>query len=524
MPRTLTARELRAMIEAGGELALIDVREELPFSENHLLHACSLPLSRLELRLADLVPRRASPIVLCDGDDGLALRAAEKITHYRYQNVSVLAGGFVAWEKAGFTLFSGTNVPSKAFGEFIEHESGTPSIDASELHALMESRADMVVLDSRPWDEYRRIAIPGGIDVPGAELVLRARDMAPDPATLVVVNCAGRTRSIIGAQSLIDAGLPNKVVALRNGTMGWSLAGFQPAHGADRKAPAPSQAARDWAKAAAGRVAARHGVARTDEATLARWREDATRTTYLFDVRDPAEYEAGHLPGAVSAPGGQLVQATDQYAGTMGARIVLADPLEARALMTGAWLKRMGWRDVFVLAAEGRETGWPAPKLLGLDEAPPRGIDVAELERLLTRDEASVIDLGSSRSYREGHIAGAWFAIRSRLEHAVPRVPARKNLVLTSEDELLAQLAVREAETLTPASVRFLEGGTQAWAASGRALAEGAERMADEPMDLWLKAYERQSGVKAAMEEYLAWELDLLNRIAQDGTCRFVAS
>ena len=245
MPRTVTAPELRRLIEAGGELAIIDVREELPFSENHLLHARSLPLSRLELRLGDLVPRRATPIVLVDDGEGLALRAAAKITHYRYGDVSVLAGGAAAWGKAGFTLFSGTNVPSKAFGEFIEHESGTPSIGAAELHALMESRADMVVLDSRPWDEYRRIAIPGGIDVPGAELVLRASDLAPDPKTLVVVNCAGRTRSIIGAQSLIDAGLPNKVVALRNGTMGWTLAGFQPAHGADRKAPAPSPAASD---------------------------------------------------------------------------------------------------------------------------------------------------------------------------------------------------------------------------------------------------------------------------------------
>jgi rhodanese-related sulfurtransferase len=521
MPKTVTAQQVRALIEGGGELAIIDVREELPFSESHLLHARSLPLSRLELRLADLVPRRATPIVLVDDGAGLAERAAAKITHYRYGDVSVLAGGIAAWDKAGLTLFSGTNVPSKAFGEWIEHESGTPSIDANELHALMESRADMVVLDSRPWDEYRRIAIPGGIDVPGAELVLRASDLAPDPQTLVVVNCAGRTRSIIGAQSLIDAGLPNKVVALRNGTMGWTLAGFAPAHGADRRAPAPSPAARRWAKEAAGRVAARCGVLRTDEAAVARWRADDTRTTYLFDVRDPAEYEAGHLPGAISAPGGQLVQATDQYAGTMGARIVLADPLEARALMTGAWLKRMGWRDVFVLAAEGRETGRPAPNVLGLDEAPAQGLAPAELEALMKRDEASVVDLGSSKSYREGHIAGAWFAIRARLDHALPRVPTRKTLVLTSEDGILARLAVREAEAFARGPVRFLEGGTEGWAASGRALAQGPEHMADEPLDLWLKAYERQSGVKAAMEEYLAWELDLLNRIARDGTCQF---
>ena len=134
-------------------------------------------------------------------------------------------------------MFSGVNVPSKAFGEFVEHESGTPSISADELHALMQSGTDMVVLDSRPYDEYSRVSIPTGVNVPGAELVLRIHDIAPKPETLVVVNCAGRTRSIIGAQSLINAGFPNKVVALRNGTMGWNLAGFTPDSGKDNRAP-----------------------------------------------------------------------------------------------------------------------------------------------------------------------------------------------------------------------------------------------------------------------------------------------
>ncbi len=50
---------------------------------------------------------------------------------------------------AGFELFSGVNVPSKAFGELVEHEGGTPSISAEELHALMQSGTDMVVLDFR---------------------------------------------------------------------------------------------------------------------------------------------------------------------------------------------------------------------------------------------------------------------------------------------------------------------------------------------------------------------------------------
>ena len=206
--------------------------------------------------------------------------------------------------------------------------------------------------------------------MPGAELVLRVRDIVPSPATTIVVNCAGRTRSIIGAQSLINAGVPNKVVALRNGTMGWHLAGLACDHGKDVRAPEVSANGLAWAQTAAQRVADKFGVTRIDRATLERWRKDETRTTYLFDVRDPAEYARGHFPGALSAPGGQLVQATDLYAGTLGARIVLSDDRQARALMTASWLKQMGWRDVYVLPEAGAETGEPETAVLGAPLGP----------------------------------------------------------------------------------------------------------------------------------------------------------
>ena len=194
-----------------------------------------------------------------------ALRAGRKIlSQAGYTDLSCLAGG-VAPGPAGYELFSGVNVPSKAFGEFVEHDRGTPNIGADELHRLMRDRADIVVLDSRPFDEYRRVSIPTATSVPGAELVLRVRDMAPSPDTLVVVNCAGRTRSIIGAQSLINAGVPNKVVALRNGTMGWNLAGLTCDSGKDRRAPGVSGNSLAWAKTAAARVAQRYGIERIDE-------------------------------------------------------------------------------------------------------------------------------------------------------------------------------------------------------------------------------------------------------------------
>jgi rhodanese-related sulfurtransferase len=513
------------MLNDGGEIALIDVREELIFSQNHLLLARSVPLSRFELRFAQLVPRRSTRIVLVDADDGLAARAAAILARNDYADVRILDGGIKAWAAAGFELFSGVNVPSKAFGEYIEHANGTPNIAAGELEKLMREGADLVVLDSRPFDEYERVSIPTATNVPGAELVLRARELAPSPETLVVVNCAGRTRSIIGAQSLINAGLPNKVLALRNGTMGWSLAGFVCDSGKNRRAPRASPAMLDWARTAAQRVAQSCGVRHVDGATVEGWRADNARTLYIFDVRDPAEYQAGHVPGAISAPGGQLVQATDQYVGTLGARIVLVDDAEVRAAMTASWLRQMGFADVFVLAAAGAETGWPKAPVLkpatppdsGSDAA---GIDCAALNELLSGKAATVVDLSLSRDYLKAHIPGAWFAIRTRLKRALEKIPLAGTLVLTSEDGALARLAVPEATSLVDRPVRFLHGGNAAWRSAGRPLSAEV-KMADEAVDQWRKPYERSGDTKAAMADYLAWETDLLPRIERDGSLQF---
>jgi rhodanese-related sulfurtransferase len=513
-----TADAVKAMLGDGAELALIDVREELNFSQNHLLWARNVPLSRLELRFARLVPRKTTRIVLCEDDnDSLAGPAATTLANAGYTDLSYLDGGVTAWEKAGFVTFSGVHVLSKAFGEFVEHDSNTPSVSATELDAMIRGGVDLKVLDARPFDEYSHISIPTGINVPGAELVLHVRDIVPSPDTTIVVNCAGRTRSIIGAQSLINAGVPNKVVALRNGTMGWHLAGLSCNSGKSDRAPALSRGGLAWAKSAAEAVARKFGVERISREKLESFRADSARTTYVFDVRNPDEYAAGHFPGTISAPGGQLVQATDIYAATLGARIVLSDDKEVRALMTASWLKQMGWHEVFVLPEAGNETSGPATIILGTAAA-DRAIDPSAV---LGADDVSVIDLSRSPDYRRGHIPGAWFAIRSRLNRALPKIAPTGEVILTSEDGVLARLAVAEAQALTQRPVHWLKGGNAAWTAAGFPLSTSS-KMADEPVDIWLKPYEQPNDTEAAMSAYLSWEVDLLERIKQDGTTHFL--
>jgi hypothetical protein len=211
------------------------------------------------------------------------------------------------------------------------------------------------------------------------------------------------------------------------------------------------------------------------------------------------------------------VQATDTYAAVLGARIVVSDDQEVRALMTASWLKQMGWRDVFVLAEAGSETDEPAAAPLAI---PPADAAV-EMSRILDLDEVSVVDLSASPHYRRGHIPGAWFAIRGRLDRALPTIAPRGTVILTSEDGILAGLAVDEARALTQQPVRWLKGGNAAWAAAHFPLATDA-RMADEPLDVWLKPYERPNDNEAAMNAYLSWEVDLLERIKRDGTTHFL--
>jgi rhodanese-related sulfurtransferase len=523
----VSPREVRQMLRDGGEMALFDVREEGVFSEQgHPFFAHSLPLSRLELLVRDLVPRHLARIVVYDGGgEGLAERAATTLGLMGYRNLAVMDGGARGWADAGFELFTGVNVPSKAFGELVEHRCHTPHIAAAELKRRIDAGENVLIVDSRPIGEFRSMSIPGAFDCPGAELVYRVPDRVPTADTLVVVNCAGRTRSIIGAQSLRNAGLANPVMALENGTMGWELAGLELARGREDSLPPPSPAGLQRTQALADGVAERFAVPRIDDAALARFiGEKDHRTLYLLDVRSPEEYAAGHLAGARSAPGGQLIQATDAYLATRNARIVLVDDDGVRAVMTASWLVQMGWPEVFVL--QGGIAGRPLvhgveqTAIRELERAMTPALSPAAVKELLDRGEAVVVDLAPSIAYEAGHIPCAWVAVRARLPGSLAKVPTHPTLVLTSPDGVLARLAAAELTDTKFAEIRVLDGGTAAWRAAGLPLATDREAMADTPDDCWRRPYDRYAG-DGARERYLRWEIDLVHQIEREGDLGF---
>jgi rhodanese-related sulfurtransferase/predicted metal-dependent enzyme (double-stranded beta helix superfamily) len=532
----LSVQQVKAMLKSGEVFAFFDVREEGEFSiQGHPLFATPLPLSRLEPRAFALLPDPATRIVLMDsGEEGLdpqwsgrANRAAATLSRLGYSNLAVMNGGLAAWRAAGYEVFTGVNVPSKAFGEVVEHGNDTPRIDAADVQKLIDSKADMVILDSRPMPEFNNMSIPGGIDCPGAELVYRVKDFAPRPETLVIVNCAGRTRSIIGAQSLINAGLPNKVMALKNGTMGWHLAGLQVARGETRSFGPQGPQAAAFARTAAADVARRLGLRKIDLGGLKKL-EAKGGPLYRLDVRDPSEYAQGHLEGFRHAAGGQLVQATDQYVGARNATIVLHDNDGVRATMTAHWLLQMGWAETYVLdhaPAAGELTTEAEPRYpAGFVLPTPASIESAGLAAQLS--STLVIDLDTSLRYRDGHVPGAWFAVRAGLARSIPEMlkqqPGATRIALVSPDGEIAALAASEAsEAAGGLPVAVLEGGMKAWRAAGLALEAGHTRMADPPTDVWYRPYDFKQDVEAAMRQYLDWEVDLVAQVERDGDARF---
>ncbi|MGO3987332.1 rhodanese-related sulfurtransferase [Pseudomonas sp. SAS7] len=519
---TRSYQDIRQALLAHEELALIDVREEDPFAQAHPLFTANIPLSKLELEIYARVPRRDTAITVYDDGEGLAQQAAARLLALGYSDVALLEGGLAGWRAAGGELFRDVNVPSKAFGELVESVRHTPSLAAEQVQALLDDKADVVVLDARRFDEYQTMSIPGGISVPGAELVLRVAELAPSPATQVIVNCAGRTRSIIGTQSLVNAGIPNPVAALRNGTIGWTLAGQALAHGQERRFAEVSDTTRADAAQRARNVADRAGVLRLGREALAAWQADTQRTTYLFDVRTPEEYAHGHLPASRSVPGGQLVQETDHVASVRGARIVLVDDDGVRANMSASWLAQMGW-EVAVLdglsAQHFSETGdWqpPQPALPAVTE-----IGVEQLDDWLQTPGTVLLDFTTSANYVKRHIPGAHWAIRAQLPQVLEQLPVAERYVLTCGSSLLARFAAVDLQALTQTPVYVLEGGTARWIAAGKPLESGETHLAVARTDRYRRPYEGTDNPREAMQGYLDWEFGLIAQLERDGTHGF---
>ena len=514
---------VREMLRSGQEIALLDVREEAQFATGHPLWAANFPMSVLELDARQRIPRRDVAIVVY-GEGNLAAIAVERLQGLGYTSVTLLAGGLDAWIESGGELFIDVNVPSKAFGELVESTRRTPSLDAPDVQKLLDENADVVVVDARRFDEYHTMSIPTATSVPGGELVLRIRELATDPSTYVIVNCAGRTRSIIGAQSLINAGLPNPVAALRNGTIGWILADQKLDHGATAGPPRNVDSAHhEQAVAGAQEIAHRAGVGRVRYSEIDMLAARDTRTVYRLDVRTAEEFTRGHLPGFSHAPGGQLVQETDHWVPVRGAVIVLADDDGVRASMAASWLAQMGWAVWVVDDATDADFSEQDAPGIGVPVLPPVDlVNPSDLIRWASGGDVVVLDVSKKRLYSSGHVPGAWWVSRADLLSNAVVVPAAERYVVIGPTLAESSLAAADLGRVVDGSISVLDGGTEGWRKAGYSLSSQEDRLLSEPRDRYRRPYEGIDNAGETMNAYLEWEVGLVEQLERDGTHGFV--
>lgn len=524
--RHVSPETLERMLGDGGEVAVVDVREHGEYGEGHLFFCVSVPWSRFELDLPRRVPNRRVRLVIYDQADGaVAGAAAAAAEALGYTDVARLDGGLEGWRAAGYGVFAGVNVPSKTLGELVEAAYGTPSLTPEALAERQRRGERVLVLDGRPWEEYHAWSIPGAMSCPNAELPYRIGELVPDDETPVVVNCAGRTRSLIGCEMLRQLGVNNPVYALRNGTMGWRLAGMELDHGAERRAAADAPPADlDTRRRQAWDMAGRAGVRRLSAAQVRDWLDDSGRTTYLLDVRDPREYQRGHLQGAVPAPGGQLIQATDQWVGVRRARLVLVDDTEVRAAACAFWLAQMDF-EVAVLA--GGEAAWwgtesgspPAP----VAPSPARRLDVPALVAELAAAEPPwLLDCQPGMDYRKAHAPQAEWVIRPRLPALAADRDRTRPVRLMGRGEGPADLLAKDLSALGFSDVAVLAGGVEAWQNAGQPVTASPGTPPDgECLDFLFFVHDRHHGNLEAAKRYLAWEHGLVAALSPGERAHF---
>jgi rhodanese-related sulfurtransferase len=520
MPNQISCRDLSALMAAETLHAVFDVRERGEFNMGQITNATSLPRSQIEFRIAELVPNRRIPIVAYDEGGGRAALAARCLAEFGYENVSILDGGLPEWRKEELPAVSGVNVPSKAFGEKVHHERTIPEISPEELRSLQERAADLMIFDVRTPEEYGRFCIPGGVNVPGGDLILWAEALRRKPETAVVVNCAGRTRSIIGTAALLRLGL-NNVRALKNGTMGWVLTGLELESAPARVAPTAPDESREQAREIALRIAEEERLSWVSARELLdHLPRNDDGVTYLIDVRSESEYEDGHIAGSLNIPGGQAVQRADDFVAVKNGRIIFVSDQSARAVMAGYWYRQMGFRDVNVLQGgleAWRESGGPVES--GISQNEPLGFAAAKkLVRTLVPDEVnsflqnspvSILHVGSSADFAAVHLPCSKWISRSWLELKLPSLLTDKTqfIVLSCRDGQSSIFAARTLAEMGYKEIFVLDGGVQTWARAGYPTERGTESCLVEPNDVVLSPSVK--GDKEAMRRYLEWEVKL---------------
>lgn len=502
------------MVQHAKEYAIIDPLEEGMFAETpHLLQAVNIPLSYLEARIRTLVPRLDTAVVIPHNMMGFGERAHAELFMLGYKNVHLVCASADDWEAVGLPLYTGFNVKSKAFGEAVEFTDSTPTLDPEEYQKIKSRYPDVNIIDVRPFPEYSYETIPGAINIPGMDLLL-ARDYLTTHGQPLVIHCGGRTRGIIAVQTLRALGI-NDAHSLKNGTMGWELSGLDLEYSTKRPPVSlqSSVAVMDCAVASE-----RLGVNFSDPSEVA-VDHFAGKTVYLFDVRSASEFEDNKADVMRHAPGGQLIQAFDSYAATHNSIVYLFDDLGVRALATAYWLRRMGIDAKAIDRLPGNR--YPDP-----ESSPSHRNDQDSCPETMTFEaflklegQAFVIDFSPSLKFVLGHIPGSLHGVRSLIVEWLLENP-KEEIVITSDQSDILMSASNDLQK-AGISHRVLHQGAIKWAESGRNLSSDSGDLLFGHIDVFRRPIERLDEKEAAMQAYLDWEVNLLEKLKIDVSVTF---
>ncbi len=518
MVNLISDAELDALLQGDKPFALIDVRESGEYNSSHIPGAALIPRRRIEFIIEDSVPTRGVQVVVCDDDGRRGPLAAATLERLGYTNVAVLDGGVNRWSARDYPTEWGVNVPSKDFGEKLEVVHHVPEISAEDLHERIERGDKLVILDTRTPEEYQRFCIPGGRSMPGGELALRITDITKelDEDTTVILNCAGRTRSITGTRVLQRMGI--QALGLKNGTSGWLLAGYELENGGDRvELPEVSEEGKAAAEEYAARLAEEDGVRYLSPDALADLiaRRDS-EAVYLVDVRTDEEFTDGHIPGFRWWPGGQAVQRADDLAVVQNSTLVFCCDGRTRATVTGSFYRQMGHKEVYVVdggapawAASGRElaTGVERASVAGLGDA-FRSATLVSAQELHDNPPQVVLFVDTSQDFSAGHTPGAKWLSRSWLEIEIGGMVSGKSdsITVTCSSGRNSALAAVTLGELGYSNVSVLEGGMGAWRQAGLPVEQGLTGIVRPPADINYLGVDRSYG---EMMNYLRWETEL---------------
>lgn len=537
----LAPAQLRAWLQDGQELALLDVAEARHYAQGHIVVARHLPLSQLAQLAPALLPRRGVRVVLYSADrDATAAsaqvqRAADILHGLGCTQVWALEGGLAAWQAAGGLLIDGYSALLKAFGERVRQHFAVPALSPAALVQRWQQGAPTTVVDVRTLGEHRYSTLPHALSHPGTEWPLRdlkAHAAAAEPGHLWAVTCFSRTRGVIGtATQRVLHGADVPVAWVDDGVMAWAVQGHAEVRDAEGAADILPPLAAAEAQAQAQALVTRYGLAQVDAAELAQWQRAQDRTVQLFDLR----------PGAVSRPGvqavagGQLLMHVENLLAVRHGRVVLLDEShQLRAAITAFWLAQLGECEAFIYTGDADSVAgavWDVPAPLAQDVEP---VTADALVTLLEQQRAQVLDVGPSLDYVKAHIAQARYANAAALpalQQAYAEAAAQGQwLVLTSPDGAQARHTAQalarslQATGLDATQLRWLDGGIHAWRSQGFPVdaTHTAAQLLTPFWDDWgsiMRVPESQR--LAAWERYLHWERQVAALIQAEPSLRF---